>query len=358
MDCIRPCPTGAIDQWLPDTQPFSVTEQLTWHSLPKSNQEASRSPAAVDSALDSEPSLLPDLAHEALGSNGCPPISATKPATNLWTRESPARAIVTGNLRVTDHAAVSDVRHIILDLESQSFPFLEGQTIGVAPPGCDEDGRPHAIRLYSVASARDGEKPNTNNFAIIVKRVVEPRVEGKPFLGLASNWLCDLAIGAELPVIGPFGETFLAPEDSNANVLMICTGTGAAPFRGFVHRRRRTQTNAKGRYLLFFGARSPGELPHFGPLQTVPPNILEKELVYSRMPGQRKEYVQDRMRRREGDIAILLGDPATHIYVCGLRGLEDGVERAFTEIGRKFKLDWLTLRETMRSQGRYHIETY
>ena len=45
-------------------------------------------------------------------------------------------------------------------------------------------------------------------------------------------------------------------------------------------------------------------------------------------------------------------------YVFGLRGLEYGVEQAFTEIGREHEIDWLTLRGTMRDQGRYHVETY
>jgi hypothetical protein len=39
------------------------------------------------------------------------------------------------------------------------FPVLEGQTIGIVPPGTDSQGRPHFVRLYSVASPRDGERP-------------------------------------------------------------------------------------------------------------------------------------------------------------------------------------------------------
>ena len=62
---------------------------------------------------------------------------------------------------------------------------------------------------------------------------------------------------------------------------------------------------------------------------------LHRELVYSRGAGSEREYVQDRLRQRAADIADLLRKDKTHIYVCGLRGLEEGVEAALTDIGRQ-----------------------
>jgi hypothetical protein len=102
------------------------------------------------------------------------------------------------------------------------------------------------MRLYSIACARDGEKPNTRTMALAVKRVVERDAQGGEVRGVASNWLCDLGPGDRVDLIGPFGSTFLMPDDSEADILMICTGTGVAPFRGFTHRRRRTYPNAIG----------------------------------------------------------------------------------------------------------------
>lgn len=356
LACIRPCPTGAIDQWLVVDEPFSVETQLAWLTLPRALDVAVPGSKPVVEAADPEVVALLDLAHG--GTNRRPPVSAGTPTVGTWPRDRPAIATVAGNLRVTDDTAVSDVRHIIFDLGTQHFPHLEGQTVGIAPPGADETGQPHAVRLYSVASARDGEKPATNNFAVTVKRVVEPRVKGAPFLGVASNYLCDLKVGATVPVTGPFGATFLMPDDPDAHVLMICTGTGGAPFRGFVHRKRRAMPDTKGHYTIFFGARSPSELPYFGPLQTVPREILDRELVYSRLPGKRKEYVQDRLRTRAENVASLLRDPTAHVYICGLRGLEDGVERVFAEISRTRGLDWFQIRDRMCDEGRFHVETY
>ena len=236
-----------------------------------------------------------------------------------------------------------------MDFGDTTFPVLEGQSIGIIPPGVDASGKPHVIRLYSVASSRDGERPKHNNLALTVKR--EPQ-------GLCSNYLCDLKKGDSVQVTGPFGATFLMPDDPSANIIMICTGTGSAPFRGFTERRRRTMRDAPGRMMIFFGARRPEELPYFGPLQKVPDGLLRKFFAYSRVPGEPKTYVQDRMRATPDEVSVFLKHEKTHIYICGLKGMETGVDEALADICRGSGMDWAELRSAMRAQGRYHVETY
>jgi benzoyl-CoA 2,3-dioxygenase component A len=148
------------------------------------------------------------------------------------------------------------------------------------------------------------------------------------------------------------------PNDPMANIVMICTGTGSAPFRGFTERRRRAMPDAPGSMLLFFGARQPDELPYFGPLSKVPTKVLSQHLVYSRLPGQPKEYVQDRIRKCGDEMADLLKDMRTHIYICGLKGMETGVDEALADICRAEGLDWADLKPVLRTSGRYHVETY
>jgi benzoyl-CoA 2,3-dioxygenase component A len=121
-------------------------------------------------------------------------------------------------------------------------------------------------------------------------------------------------------------------------------------------RRQRTIGGRSGGMVMFFGARSKAALPYFGPLAKVPASLLDQHLVYSREGD--KEYVQDRMRREEEKVAELLADPRTHIYVCGLRGMEEGVEKALTQIAESFGEPWSALRDVMREEGRYHVETY
>ncbi|MFT8243105.1 benzoyl-CoA 2,3-epoxidase subunit BoxA [Roseomonas sp. BN140053] len=357
MDCVAPCPTGAIDNWFQVIQPFSLEEQFSWDELPPKPELPEAETASVD-ALDDEAAALLEDAHKGAGGKVRAPASASKPRVNLFNRGNPAIAKVTGNIRVTRADTGSDVHHIILDFGAVAFPVLEGQSIGVIPPGVDANGKPHAMRLYSICSARDGERPNTNNLALTVKRVLEPQHDGTVLRGIASNYMCDLAMGDTVQVIGPFGSTFLMPDDPDADIIMICTGTGAAPFRGFTERRRRLASAGRGRLHLFFGARTPAELPYFGPLKKVPESVLAQDLCFSRLPDAPKEYVQHRMGTRAEALAELLRKPTTHIYVCGLRGLEAGVEEAFANIGTVGGFDWPALRATMREAGRYHVETY
>ena len=350
MDCISPCPTGAIDNWRVVTKPYSLDEQYSWSDLPAQEElETNDAAGASIEALEDEVGALLEEARKGLGGKAVAPHSSSKPTVNLYSRGKPAKATVTGNFRLTHAEADSDVRHIILDFGDQPFSVLEGQSIGIVAPGTDSDGKPHLVRLYSIASSRDGERPNTNNLALTVKR--EPD-------GVCSNYLCDLPRGATVEVTGPFGATFLHPNDPAANVIMICTGTGSAPFRAFTERRRRAMPDAPGRLLLFFGARRPEELPYFGPLQKVPEKLLGKHFCYSRVPGQPRVYVQDRIRSEAAAVSALLKDPNTHIYICGLKGMETGVDEAFADVCRGASTDWAALKAAMRETGRYHVETY
>jgi len=350
MACVRPCPTGAIDTWFNVKRPFGLAEQQGWTMLPALAAEAA---GAIPDAFDDEATRILEIAHADLRGPARPPASASKPRINAFTREAPARAVVTGNTRITADASASDVHHIILDFGAEPFPYLEGQSVGLVPPGLDAAGRPHEMRLYSAASARDGERPNTNNLALTVKRVVTAAGPGA-----ASNWLCDRALGEELEVVGPFGATFLMPDDPQADLLMICTGTGVSPFRGFTHRRRRVAPKGPGGLYLFFGARTPEELPYFGPLQRYLQTELHRELVYSRASREEHEYVQDRLLKRTALIADLLRKATTHVYVCGLKGLQEGVDAALAQACLRHGLVWEDIRSLLREDGRLHVETY
>ncbi|MEO0359808.1 MAG: benzoyl-CoA 2,3-epoxidase subunit BoxA [Pseudomonadota bacterium] len=350
MDCISPCPTGSIDHWRIVSTPYTLEEQFEWEELPEQEEiEAGEAGEGSLDALDDEIAALLAEAHKGAGGRTKAPASAAKPTINLFNLGKPAEAEVQGNYRLTGEGADSDVRHVILSLGGTPFPVLEGQSVGIIPPGADADGKPHLPRLYSVSSPRDGERPNTNNLSLTVKRE-----EG----GLCSNYVCDLKQGDKVKLTGPFGATFLLPEDASARCVMICTGTGSAPFRAFTMRRQRTSPERKGRLDLYFGARTPDALPYFGPLKKVPEDFLAKRFAFSRVEGEPKQYVQDRMRADHEALAGALRDADTHIYVCGLKEMEAGVEEAFEEIARKHDMDWRALRDAMRDDGRYHVETY
>ena len=350
LDCIAPCPTGAIDNWRVVSKGYTLEEQFSWDELPEQEElEDQEIAGEAGEGADDDVMAMLKLAHQGEGGKAKAPASAATPSVNLYNASRPAIARVMGNFRITAQDAENDIRHIVLDFGSTAFPILEGQSIGILPPGKDEHGKPHRMRLYSISSARDGERPNHNNLALTVKR------EEK---GVASNYICDLKKGDEVKVAGPYGATFLMPNDPKANVIMICTGTGSAPFRAFTERRRRSMPGARGKLMIFFGARTPEELPYFGPLKKVPKSVLDQELVFSRLPDVPKEYVQDRMRKRGDDLAPLLQDGNTHIFVCGLKGMEAGVTEALADICRQHALVWKDIHGAMLESGRFHVETY
>jgi benzoyl-CoA 2,3-dioxygenase component A len=253
-----------------------------------------------------------------------------------------------------------DTHHIVLDFGHMPFPVLEGQSIGVLPPGLDAAGRAHHARQYSVASPRNGERPGYNNLSLTVKRVLEDP-QGRPMRGVASNYLCDLQVGDSVQVIGPFGASFLMPNHPRSSIVMVCTGTGSAPMRAMTEWRRRLRASGKfegGKLLLFFGARTQEELPYFGPLQNLPRDFIDINFAFSRTPGQPRRYVQDAMRDRAADLLALLQDPQAYFYVCGLKAMEEGVVLALRDIAQAAGLDWDALGATLRQQARLHLETY
>jgi benzoyl-CoA 2,3-epoxidase subunit A len=227
---------------------------------------------------------------------------------------------VVGNVRVTEVGTDYDTHHIVLDFGAMPFPVLEGQSIGIVPPGTDAHGRPHHARQYSIASPRNGERPGYNNLSLTVKRVLEDhqgpgarrgqQLRVRPEGG--RHGAGDRAVRRQLPDAQP-------PEE---------------PHRDDLHRHRQRADAGDdrvapppaqsgkfegGKLMLFFGARTKEELPYFGPLQSLPKDFIDINLAFSRTPGQPKRYVQDLMRERAADLAPLLADPNAHFYVCGLK---------------------------------------
>ena len=379
MACISPCPTGSIDNWrtMPRVVAYPLAEQLRWDELPAEltpEQLAAHGVAAAAAPAVEAVAPLPGAAPgdgqvlgRALYGATLPPWSAAHAYTNLYGPQAAEKAIVAtvvGNVRVTEVGRTAghdyDTHHIMLDFGAMPFPVLEGQSIGVIPPGTDAGGRAHFARQYSIASPRNGERPGYNNLSLTIKRVLEDH-QGNPVRGVGSNYMCDLRIGDRVQVIGPFGASFLMPNHPRSSIVMICTGTGSAPMRAMTEWRRRLRQSGKfegGKLLLFFGARTQEELPYFGPLQTLPRDFIDINFAFSRTPGKPKCYVQDVMRERAADLGALLRDPDSYFYVCGLKSMEEGVLLALRDVALQAGLSWDHVGAALRKEGRLHLETY
>ena len=370
MACISPCPTGSIDNWrtVPVVRAYTLDEQLGWEELPAElppGQLALEGDVALAEAAPATAPAAPapgmDQAFtSASWGSTLPPWSAAHAYTNLYGPKAPTTATVAGNVSVTEAGYENDTHHIVLDFGSMPFPVLEGQSVGIVPLGTDAAGRPHHARQYSIASPRNGERPGYNNLSLTVKRVLQDH-SGKPVRGVASNFLCDLKVGDKVQVIGPFGASFLMPNHPRSNLVMICTGTGSAPMRAMTEWRRRLRQTGKfegGRLMLFFGARTPQELPYFGPLQSLPKDFIDINLAFSRQPDAPKRYVQDLIRERAAELAALLQDPNTCVFVCGLKAMEEGVLLALRDAVQAAGASWDTVGTCLKNEGRLHLETY
>ena len=143
--------------------------------------------------------------------------------------------------------------HVTFD-HGGKVPYIEGQSIGVIAPGPDKKGEtPARIRLYSIASSAVGDNQDSKTVSLCVKRVVEvdgqhanrEKGEDKPdkagtaypdnkvYRGVCSNHICDMSPGDDVMITGPTGAEMLLPEDPDANIIMLATGTGIAPMRSY-----------------------------------------------------------------------------------------------------------------------------
>ena len=375
MDCISPCPTGSIDNWrvMPRVKAYRLDDQLGWDALPDelTSDQLEAEGVTADAAPAVEPvaPVLPAAASGESAFNSAqygatqPPWSAAHAYTNLYGPKAAEKSIVasvSGNVRVTEVGREYDTHHVVLAFGTMPFPVLEGQSIGIVPPGMDANGRLHHPRQYSIASPRNGERPGYNNVSLTIKRVLEDH-DGNPVRGVASNYMCDLDVGDRVQVIGPFGASFLMPNHPRSHIVMICTGTGSAPMRAMTEWRRRLRASGKfegGKLMLFFGARTKEELPYFGPLQSLPKDFIDINFAFSRTPGNPKRYVQDAMRERAADLGPLLADSNTYFYVCGLKSMEEGVVLALREVAAQAGLSWDTVGAALKKEGRLHLETY
>lgn len=282
---------------------------------------------------------------------------------NLYKVNKPGVAMVVSNTRLNPESG-EEVCHIVLDLSTLVYPYLEGQSVGVLPPGVDEKGKPHKLRLYSIASTRRGDDGRGRTASLCVKRDVHLDPEtGILHRGVASNYLCDLKRGAKVNITGPVGKAFLLPEDPTANLVMIATGTGIAPFRGFLKRMYEERSDWTGRALLFFGVRTRADHLYgqeFRAMSEAQPrfrihNAFSREETNAR--GGRM-YVQDRMAERADDLWSLLPLDNTYLYICGLKGMETGIDQTLTASAAPFGQDWASLKARMTADHRLHVETY
>jgi ferredoxin--NADP+ reductase len=292
-----------------------------------------------------------------------PSAAQTEIPSNIYKPNAPLEAPVIEHRRLTAPDSPNEVSHIVFDISGSDLHYVEGQSIGILPPGLDANGKPHKLRLYSIASPAVGEDGEGKTVTLCVKRAVTiDEATGQVYQGVCSSFLCDMKVGEKAKITGPVGKSFLIPEIPNNNLIMVATGTGIAPFRAFLSNRYNQRKHERGESWLFFGAQTRKDFLYEDELAEYDKNDSchivtafsreEKNAEGGRM------YVQHRLVEHRETLFNLLQRPETYFYICGLRGMESGIIDGLREAAAKQGVDWDAFFEQLKAEKRWHVEVY
>lgn len=273
---------------------------------------------------------------------------------------APVAAKVSHSELCSKGKSASYVRHVCIDVSGTPLEgaWLAGQSFGVVPPGTDSNGKAHKVRLYSIASPTYGEDGDGKVLATTCKRLIgerEPQsdkddpTDHRLFLGVCSNHVCDLRAGDPIAVAGPNGKRFLLPADVDAHdYVFLATGTGIAPFRGFIHqlfvgppagsKARDHWRPTTSRVHLVMGTPYTSDLLYDGFFRDVAKanpkftyhTVISREL---RPDGGKGEYIHHYVDRSLEQFEPLLRSERTLLYMCGLAGMQVGVFQTLAKRG-------------------------
>ena len=379
---------GRIQSVIPNIEPIQAGAQAT---------KATSAKAAAGKASPSKASASKGSAKKAEKPNAAKPASKTaaakaptKPVTkvdaskapakpahqsvpvNLYKPKTPFVGTVLDNYSLLQEGAIGRVQHITFDLSGGDphLEYVEGQSIGIIPEGTDAKGKPHKLRLYSIASTRHGDDMAGKTVSLCVRQLEYQNEAGEEIKGVCSTYLCDINPGDKVKITGPVGKEMLLPEDEEANVIMFATGTGIAPMRTYLRRmfeaseRDKNGWKFRGKAWLFMGAPKTPNLLYdddFEKYQEEFPDNFRYTKAISREQKNSKGgrmYIQDRVLEHADEIFSMIEDPKTHVYMCGLRGMEPGIDEAMTAAASSKGLDWAELRPQLKKADRWHVETY
>ncbi|KAL3527218.1 hypothetical protein ACH5RR_011874 [Cinchona calisaya] len=270
------------------------------------------------------------------------------------------------NTKITGDDAPGETWHMVFTTEGE-IPYREGQSIGVIADGVDKNGKPHKLRLYSIASSALGDFGESKTVSLCVKRLVYTNDKGELVKGVCSNFLCDLKPGCEVKITGPVGKEMLMPKDPNATVIMLGTGTGIAPFRGFLWKmffEKHEDYKFNGLAWLFLGVPTSSSLLYkeeFEKMQKKHPENFRVDFAVSREQTNEKGekmYIQTRMAQYAEELWELLKQDNTFVYMCGLKGMEKGIDDIMVSLAAKDGIDWLDYKRQLKKAEQWNVEVY
>ncbi|EOD36860.1 hypothetical protein EMIHUDRAFT_42969, partial [Emiliania huxleyi CCMP1516] len=305
---------------------------------------------------------------------------------NTYKNKAPLAGAIISAKRIVGPAAPGEVCHIRIGT-GDNFRYWEGQSLGVIPPG------PNAVRLYSIASTRYGDDAKGSSVSLCVRRALywdaDTGAHDPAKKGVCSNFLraragrarrgrvhdtCDSSPGDEVHLTGPTGKVMLMPEHEPAtDLIMLATGTGIAPYRGFLRRLFLEPTPAadafRGLAWLFLGVANRDALLYDDEWQA----ILQRETARGRSAAQGREdgarrrsatrpvggkmYIQDKVAQHADEVFERM-DNGAHMYFCGLKGMMPGITEMLEGVCKEKGLVWEDKLSEWKKAGQWHVEVY
>jgi len=209
----------------------------------------------------------------------------------------------------------NDIRRFWIEVpELASFDFIPGQFVTLDLPIHEKPNK--RWRSYSIASWPDG----TNVFELVI--VLDRTGSGTPYLFDEVN------IGSEIPLRGPQG-VFTLKEPLDDDLVMICTGTGIAPFRSMIHHIHNKEITHKNIYLVF-GCRNKENLLYYEELV----NLQNEMQGFHYIPTLSRENWEGHTGYVHTVYELLCIDrkPAK-FFLCGWKGMIDEARIKLAEMG-------------------------
>ena len=194
------------------------------------------------------------------------------------------------------------------------FDFEPGQFITFDLPISDKPAR--RMRSYSIASWPDG----TDSFELVISLQKE---------GVGTSYLFDeVKVGSVLTLRGPQGH-FTLPETLDRDMLLICTGTGVAPFRSMAHHIFHTGKLHSAVHLIF-GARHRRNLLYYDELRAL--SELHPSFHYHPVLSREdweglKGYVHPVYEE------LVTDHRPAHFFLCGWRNMIDEAKHRIMAMG-------------------------
>jgi ferredoxin--NADP+ reductase len=269
------------------------------------------------------------------------------------------QAVVESNQRISP-ASTDEVRHLELSIDDPAFRFLEGQTIGVLVEGPHPFGNRYHHRRYSIANARSAPNDDESvRVSLLVRRCFSiDEVSGERYPGIASNYLCDTQPGDRITVTGPYRSPFRIPADTSANLLMIGTGTGIAPFRAFVQRVYRQKGGWQGKVRLFYGARTGMELYYMNDvnddltLYYDEPTFKAFQALSARPLAGPELGLEHSLEQNITEAWELIQEPDTYVFLAGIGKIAQALDRVMSRAAGN-EAAWQQTRQRLIEQGRW-----